>query len=713
MVTADQVADDPDQNRMEVLALTFTTLPRGVVYLLVSMVAVCSGKLEGAENLLRNPGFEEALHPAWEKRTPEDASRKLGRVAGVGRSGDWAAALENLRPAYTRLRQGHQRSIVVEPGSLIELGAWVKSDLSDEGILTLQLYCMGEEDEIRVQPTSGPVRGRCDWTNVRVGALVPDGTAYVMAYLQIREGVGRVLFDDVELAVRRQPRPREPAPKVGLLTDLAEGSPCLENLKILFAEGLVRLTPEKAGEQLADCASALVLFGSEEVPESALDAVERFASRGGPVFMDIRNFAQWQAVQTARVSVKPEGGGSPQAEMTAGLRVVKASETTAGFEVGQIIPRASHPQGELLVLPEEVSKPGLEVLAVGPGGEPGLVRLPIGESFVAAADVLSLREPYCRNVDAYYKYTLITNTLTNPVQFGEYYPKKLSYAEFVGVAKETAASYPAVNFQEEGPASDDYRIFSLRLGRPGAPLYFLYAAAHGSEWEPGYGLLTFAKRVAEGRMNDVVDLDEVEIKIVPVLNPWGYDNRRRHNAGGVDLNRQGDYRWEQFQGRNSNKDGAWSPGDYDWKGTSPFSEPESRTYKAIIDRAANLYCVLDYHGNSSASSNKVGILPVCAQPDNQLCAMDLQQIANRRLAGRHILRQNDEETFSQYLLTRVRMGGGIPFLINTSARERFGLLIELTAGYPESYGTVLQTDVTCELCRALFVAYPPPEKWPE
>ena len=43
----------------------------------------------------------------------------------------------------------------------------------------------------------------------------------------------------------------------------------------------------------------------------------------------------------------------------------------------------------------------------------------------------------------------------------------------------------------------------------------------------------------------------------------------------------------------------------------------------------------------------------------------------------------------------------------TSARDRYGLLIELTANYPSTYGTVLQTDVTCELCRALFVAYPP------
>ena len=675
------------------------------------LIAVFSGaRLEAAENLLRNPGFEDTLEPAWEKRTPEDANRKLYRAEGAGRSGDWAAVLENVQPAYTRLRQGNDRSIVVEPGSLLELSAWVKSELTDDGAVMLQLYCMSQEEQIRAQPTSRLIRGPFDWTKMYVRVLVPDETAFVMAYLQIREGVGRVIFDDVELAVKRGPQPRPPAPRIGLLTDLADDSVCLANLQTILADGLVRLTSENATKQLADCDGALVLFEAGDVPAASLDAVVQFANGGGRVFMDIRNFARWQAVEATRMSMRSEEGSSSQAAMATGLRVVKASEATAGFEVGQIMPRASHPEGELFVLPNDFSKSGLEVLAVAPKGAAGLVRMPVGRGAVIAADVLSLREPYCRNIDAYYKYTPITNTLTNRVQFGEYYPKKLPYEEFVDLAKDTAASYPSIRFQDEGPASGDYRIFSLNLGHPGAPLYFLYAAAHGSEWEPGYGLLTFAKRVAEGRMSDAIDLDKVEIKIVPLLNPSGYDQRRRHNAQGVDLNRQGDHQWEEFTGRDSNEDGTWSPGDYDWKGTSPFTEPESQTYKAIVDRATNLYCILDYHGNSSAKSNKVAILPATAHPDNEYLAMDLQHIANQRLAGRHLLRQNDEEDFSQYLLTRVRMGGNMPYLMNTSARDRFGLLIELTAGYAESYGTVLQTDVTCELCRALFLAYPPPDK---
>lgn len=678
------------------------TLERRRVVLFSFLLALAS--TARAENLLKNPRFEEALAPAWEKRTPEDSTRKLFREEAAGREGTAAVVLENLQPTPSRLRQGHDQSIAVEPGSLLELSAWIKSELDDDGEATLQIYCMDAKQQILAQPTSAPARGQFDWTRRRVLVQVPKNTAYVMAYLQIGKGVGRALFDDVELAVRRQPRPELPAPKVGLLTDLADDHPTMGELKVLFEDGLVRLQPE---EPLDACQAALVLFEGH-VPPAAFSAVERFAQRGGRVFMDLRSFAQWQKAEATPVAVGPVDKQPVEKQMLAGLRVVKAADATAGFEVGQIMPRASWPEGKLMVLPAGFSCPGLEVLAVGPNEEPGLVRMTVGQGAVTAADVLSLREPFYNNIGAYYKYTVVTGALTNPVRFGQYYPKKLSYTEFVALMKQTAADYPAIRFEEEGPASEDYRIYSLNLGRPGKPLYFLYAAAHGAEWEPGYGLVTFARRLAEGAFQDVIDLDKVQIKIVPFLNPWGYDHMRRQNAQGVDLNRQGDYQWDKFVGTDSNNDGKWLPGDYDWKGSAPFTEPEARTYRKIID-APNLYCLLDFHGNTSATSNKLALLPVTAKPDNEYRALDLQQIANCRLRGRHLLRQNDEDTVSQYLLARVQLTNSRPVLMNTSASDRYGLLIELTAGYRSSYGTLLQTDVVCELGRALFMAYPASE----
>ncbi len=682
-----------------------------VPFSLIAAFAVCAmaGAADPAQNLLKNPGFEDSLEPVWEKRTPDSADRKLYREEGAGRSGA-AVVLENANPVFTRLRQGHDRTIASEPGSLVELGAWIKSQQSDEGETLLQLYCMDENGDILTQPRSRATTGPFDWTRKHMRTMIPDGTAYVMAYLQTRGGVGRVFFDDVELIVRRPPAPKVPAPKVGLLTDLPEDHACRQELQILFEEGLTPIRPDGA-TNLRECAGALVLYESE-VPRSVVKMVADFARDGGRVFMDIRGFARAHGAEALLVEVGSLEKKPLETQMATGLRVVAADDATAGFEVGQVMPRAGWPAGKLFVLPAGFSPARLKVLAVAPGGEPGLVRLATGKGSIVACDVLSLREPYYRHVDAYYKYTPVTAALTNPVRFGQYYPKKFTYAEYVDAMKRLAGEFPSIRFQEEGPASEDYRLYSLNLGRPGAPLYFFYAAAHGSEWEPGYGLLTFARRLAEGQLNDVVDLEKVEIKIMPCLNPWGYDNRRRQNAHGVDLNRQGDYFWEKFQGTDRNQDGRWGPGDYDWKGDAPFSEPEAQTYKKIAE-LPNFYCALDYHGNTSAKSNKLGILPANGHPDNELRAFELQRIANQRLRGRHLLRQNDEETVSQYLLDRVYIGSNTPMLKNTSMRDKFGLVVELTAGYGSSYGTVLQTDVTCELCRALLIVYPPPATRPE
>lgn len=677
---------------------------------LAALLATCSAA-DPAEppNLLKNPGFEQALEPAWEKRTPDDHQRKLYRAEAAGRTGA-AAVLENLKPAYTRLRQGHDRSVRVEPGSLVELAAWIKSEQSDDGQTQLQIYCMDPQGQILAQPVSVAAQGKTDWIRGQLRTLVPENTAYVMAYLQTRGGTGRVWFDDVELVVRRPPRPRTPAAKIGLLTDLGQDHPCVKELKVLFEEGLTTLAG-RGEEELRGCLGAIVLYESD-VPESVLRTAAGFAQGGGRVFMDIRSLARFEKTKAEAVVLGPVEKQPLEKQMATGLRVVRAGDATAGFQPGQIMPRAGWPDGRLLALPAGFSRPGLEVLAVAPGGQAGLVRLSVGKGSVTACDVLSLREPHCRHVDAYYKYSPLVAALANPVQFGQFYPRRLRYAEFVGEMKRLASEFPAVRFQDEGPASGDYRLASLNLGRSGAPLYFFYAAAHGSEWEPGYGLLTFARRLAEGKLRDVVDLQRVQIKILPLLNPWGYENMRRQNMQGVDLNRQGDWAWEKFKGTDSNRDGQWSPGDYDWKGTSPFSEREAQAYQRIAE-LPNLYCVLDFHGNTSAANNKLGVLPATARPENELLAMEFQWVANQRLRGRHLLRQADEPAVSQYLLDRIQPGGHRPMLMNTSIRDRLGLLVEVTAGYGSSYGTVLQTDVVCELCRALLVAYPPPAVRPE
>jgi len=677
-------------------------MKRLLVRVLVSVVLTGGMVLaEEGKNLLANGGFEEELAPAWEKRTPDDASRKICRVAGEGRSGA-AVVLENRQPVHTRLRQGHDRAIKIQPGSRMALTAWVKSDMEADGVTSLQLYCMNEKGGIVSQPTAVGPGGAFDWTRCRLCAVVPEGTAYVMAYLQIDRGVGKAWFDDVSLIIRQPPEPLPPEPVVVLFSDLPDDHAVVKNAGILYGAGLVKATGDPAAA-LANANGALALYdGAMSTP--VWQALKRFAEKGGRVFMDMRCFVAVHGSAATAVKVGEPGTKNMKAAMMAGLKVVRADDATTGFAPGQVMPRAGWPDGHLFMLPKGLSPVGLETLAEGPGGEPGLVKLAVGKGRITACDLLSLREPFYRNIDAYYAFTPVSGALGHPPVFGEYYPQKWPYSGVVEEMRRLAKTYPAISMEDEGEASGGYHLWSLNLGTPGKPLYFLYSSAHGSEWEPGYGLMTFARHIAEGRLSDVIDLSAVRIKIIPLLNPAGYDKMRRQNANGVDLNRQGDYRWERFKGRDSNNDGTWGPGDYDWKGSGPFTEPEAVAYKRIISDSA-LHGILDFHGNSSVKNNKFGILPVTAHPDNEERALAMQRIANLRLRGRHLLRQDDEETPSRYLLDHLRPNHGIPGLMNTGAAGRFGFLIEMTCGYRGSYGTVLQTDFVCEMCRALFIAF--------
>lgn len=678
------------------------------------VVLATAGNLPaGDANLLGNGGFEDQLAPAWVRRTADDKPCRAVRDRQAARTGQWSLALENQRPTFNRMRQGVDRRLVIAPGSMVELSAWVKSELSLPAWAGAQLYCMGEGDKILAQPAIRARPNRDAWQRLQLLTAVPQGTRYCMVYLQFDQGPGKAWFDDVRLEVIANPRTPPPLPKVVVVTDLGPHDACLQNVRTLLGDHRLVLAADSDPAAMRGAGRAVVLLRDAQFSPAAARALEQLARDGGRVFMDLRAFARWQGLrmQTERLMPeRPAGKNTPAVarQMATGLRVVRESPITAGFVPGQTIPYAG-PQGELLAIAAPMPNGNVEVLASTPAGLAAVVRWPLGRGQVVAADVLSLGEPYYSHVGAYYKYLLVANALADErfVSLAEFYPRKLSYAQFVAQMRAAAQRWPALRLVDEGPASGGYRLHSLNLGRPGAPLYFLYAAAHGSEWEPGYGLLTFAKHVAQGRLAGVIDLERVAIKILPILNPAAYDKPGRQNAHGVDLNRQGDHCWSEFRGRDSTRDGRYGPGDYDWKGDRPFAEPEAQAYRRIADDKS-MYCVLDFHGNAGATSNKLGVLPDTAAADNARRAFELQWLVNQRLRRRFVLHQSDEPQASPYLLDRIYPGGSKPFLMNTAARDRYGLLVELTAGYSDTYGTVLQTEVTATICRALFEAYPAP-----
>ncbi len=100
-------------------------------------------------------------------------------------------------------------------------------------------------------------------------------------------------------------------------------------------------------------------------------------------------------------------------------------------------------------------------------------------------------------------------------------------------------------------------IIAERYGTPGGRRMLVIGAIHGDE-DAGLAI------VEELRRRPVPD--GVELWLVESMNPDGVANQVRHNANGVDLNRNFPYKWGPI--------GA--PGDSQYAGTGPASEPETQ-----------------------------------------------------------------------------------------------------------------------------------------
>ena len=152
--------------------------------------------------------------------------------------------------------------------------------------------------------------------------------------------------------------------------------------------------------------------------------------------------------------------------------------------------------------------------------------------------MLSLKEPkvYAGTEN---KYLFLVNALGNRVKYGYYYPEKLKYPGFVNKLKELVHKYPSIQLTEEGDATGRNKIYSLSMGNPSNPGIMIYSNTHGNEWENSYGTLTFIQYLAEHPDQKIIDFHKYYLKVIPLLNPYGYEHMTRQNGNKVDLNRNG------------------------------------------------------------------------------------------------------------------------------------------------------------------------------
>ncbi len=139
----------------------------------------------------------------------------------------------------------------------------------------------------------------------------------------------------------------------------------------------------------------------------------------------------------------------------------------------------------------------------------------------------------------------------------------------------------------------------------------LYTALHHAR-EPGsmMAVLYFMHYLAEqyGTNPDVTDLvDGRRLFFVPVLNPDGYvynettdpggggfwrKNRRNNGGGtyGIDLNRNYGYFWGY-----DNVGSSPNPWSETYRGTAPFSEPETQALRNFLESGRSVRIALNYH----------------------------------------------------------------------------------------------------------------------
>ncbi len=166
-----------------------------------------------------------------------------------------------------------------------------------------------------------------------------------------------------------------------------------------------------------------------------------------------------------------------------------------------------------------------------------------------------------------------------------------------------AAAFPGrVTTLDIGLSLEGRAIRGVRITNPGAvdrPVVFVQGCQHAREWiavaAPMFAAEAFATAGAGSLLDDL--LDQVELVVVPIVNPDGYVyswdverywRKNRRDGHGVDLNRN----WSVVWGGEGASDDPFAE---NYHGVGPFSEPESTAIRDFIAADPNMVSMLDVH----------------------------------------------------------------------------------------------------------------------
>ncbi|MFP3904549.1 MAG: M14 family zinc carboxypeptidase [Armatimonadota bacterium] len=308
---------------------------------------------------------------------------------------------------------------------------------------------------------------------------------------------------------------------------------------------------------------------------------------------------------------------------------------------------------------------------------------------ILALDMLSPNRPWYNSHGSTNKWLFPGNFIAGSVRFGRHYPERLCYDDFVEMMHDLADSHHGLRTVNEGPCCDGRDMYTLRFGEESKPTVYLGGAIHGWEWENCYGLVRMAELLGTGAE---IGFDPTRLHwvIMPVQNPWGFDNFTRQNGSGVDLNRNFDHGWEELP---MPQDVA-TPWDYNYKGTRPACAKETQIIQGLVDRFRPVG-LIDFHTAHY-------VLMPAAGSDEALISATHDDIRDR-LADRYLCQAPYNGDYQQVNMDRIADPTDAPYLICYAADRgcRAPILIEMSGNRDDMHGSVMTTDTVCEICLAL------------
>jgi len=211
-----------------------------------------------------------------------------------------------------------------------------------------------------------------------------------------------------------------------------------------------------------------------------------------------------------------------------------------------------------------------------------------------------------------------------------------SYAEIRTFVQQLASSSPLVTYipsigkSIEGRDIAAIRIFGGGQTTDSTPRVWFQGGQHAREWiAPATVLYIVNQLVQDYATNPNVKdlLNNIEFVIVPLCNPDGYEFARASNRlwrknrrpvppyYGVDLNRNWDVYWGKGEGSSP------FPGSDVYRGTGPFSEPESAAISSLLKSLPNVIGAIDWHSYSQLILRPYGWTYQTCPQEKELSAM--------------------------------------------------------------------------------------------